>query len=820
MISPPPAGSRRTRYSRSPSGGDVPTSKRSKPSNSSDPYDRDHGSKSDQHRLYTSICVKNINPKISDSEIRDLCNKKFSKYGTNSVKIYHRNQERVAFVNFTNCEDARKARHAKTGLVWENMQVLLEPVYYRKTVPAEQPIKSSTPSRERSPPPPRRQRRPSPSPSPPPVSSRSRSHHQSSSRHQYANSPPRSTRPPRRPYSPYIPLPPDLVDYTSKSSSRQRQRSSPSPVRRHQHKQKHSRSPNNHRSPLSSPVPHRSNVDHESNDQQEPTRTILVGNLERDITESKLKELFARYGTIEEIDLKKPSSKRAYAFIQYENMDMAYAARRGMNGQLIGKAECKIGYGKIVPSKYLWVGNIPDDIKRRDLEHAFARYGSIKTLDYSTGDPTAIVTYIDIEDAIKARSKLIGTIQILGGRIIRTKSDSSYRDGFRIDYLDHPTSRRFVIVRPQQKSPHRHESRSSSSSSSSAAASHSRHSSSASSTQHRTPSPSNDLHHDEPLENNLTEEVKTETHSRSPTPPISNPIKQRRSTDHSETSSLNPPVAGRTFYSPLGSYLSSKDTANITNINELMILCEQLNSSATKNNTALSTVYPVQFILKSHAYDARMHFLAGSPTLASLLLGQPGDLVAAKTELKITQRLRLDQYKLDDLERKLHMNVTNALAMFGNNSQMNFNGSISNSNRKQMTIHNQTRFALLLALPKIQMTNGTSKSIQPIKNEISSPNGIEEIKKENIDEESVQEDEPALSRLISYLNEKQAAGVISIPFYPTYCTDHSSRQETAVVHIFSSSEFTKKLLKLICPSINFSITSHDEHLMVVIVHND
>ena len=177
-------------------------------------------------------------------------------------------------------------------------------VYYRKTVPAEQPIKPSTPPRERSPPA-RRPRRPSPSPSPPPASSRSRSHHQSSSssRHQYANSPPRSSRPPpRRVYSPYIPLPPDLVDYASKGSSRQRQHSSPSPspVRRHQHKQtsrqKHSRSPNNHRSPSSSPVPHRSNSDA----QQEPTRMIVVENLERDITESKLKDLFARYGTIDE----------------------------------------------------------------------------------------------------------------------------------------------------------------------------------------------------------------------------------------------------------------------------------------------------------------------------------------------------------------------------------------------------------------------------------------------------------------------------------------------------------------------------------------
>ncbi len=66
MISPPPTGSRRTRYSRSSSADGIPPSKRSKGSSSVDPYDRDHGSQSDQRRPYTSICVKNINPKISD----------------------------------------------------------------------------------------------------------------------------------------------------------------------------------------------------------------------------------------------------------------------------------------------------------------------------------------------------------------------------------------------------------------------------------------------------------------------------------------------------------------------------------------------------------------------------------------------------------------------------------------------------------------------------------------------------------------------------------------------------------------------------------
>jgi hypothetical protein len=45
------------------------------------------------------------------------------------------------------------------------------------------------------------------------------------------------------------------------------------------------------------------------------------------------------------VNLKKSSSKRVYASIQYENLDMAYEARRAMDGQLIGKSECKIGYG-------------------------------------------------------------------------------------------------------------------------------------------------------------------------------------------------------------------------------------------------------------------------------------------------------------------------------------------------------------------------------------------------------------------------------------------------------------------------------------------
>ena len=82
------------------------------------------------------------------------------------------------------------------------------------------------------------------------------------------------------------------------------------------------------------------------------------------------------------------------------------------------------------------------------------------------------------------------------------------------------------------------------------------------------------------------------------------------------------------------------------------------------------------------------------------------------------------------------------------------------------------------------------------------------------------------------VSRKEAAGVITMPFYPLSLTDHNhpSKQETAVVHIFPPCQFSQKILKLICPSIEFpSSTSvrhsptgvlNNEHLMVIIVHND
>lgn len=64
-------------------------------------------------------------------------------------------------------------------------------------------------------------------------------------------------------------------------------------------------------------------------------------------------------------------------------------------------------------------------MKRRDLEEAFARYGPIKAFDYSNGDPTATVHYDEMDDAIKARSRMTGVTRINNGTKTRAEPESS-----------------------------------------------------------------------------------------------------------------------------------------------------------------------------------------------------------------------------------------------------------------------------------------------------------------------------------------------------------------------------------------------------------
>ncbi|CAB4026812.1 msx2-interacting -like, partial [Paramuricea clavata] len=66
------------------------------------------------------------------------------------------------------------------------------------------------------------------------------------------------------------------------------------------------------------------------------TRTIFVGNIERNTNSAELKRMFERYGEIVDIDIKKQGTNGAYAFIQYLDITHAVDAKKQMNRSLAG----------------------------------------------------------------------------------------------------------------------------------------------------------------------------------------------------------------------------------------------------------------------------------------------------------------------------------------------------------------------------------------------------------------------------------------------------------------------------------------------------
>jgi len=121
------------------------------------------------------------------------------------------------------------------------------------------------------------------------------------------------------------------------------------------------------------------------------------------ITEEEMRKIFGRYGHLIDVDIKRPppGTGNAYAFLRFENLDMAHRAKFELSGQYIGKFQCKIGYGKMNPTTKVWVGGLGSWCSESLLWKEFDRFGAIKRIDYRKGEPWAHI-YYDVLDAAQA----------------------------------------------------------------------------------------------------------------------------------------------------------------------------------------------------------------------------------------------------------------------------------------------------------------------------------------------------------------------------------------------------------------------------------
>uniref|UniRef100_A0A1A9WUK0 Protein split ends n=1 Tax=Glossina brevipalpis TaxID=37001 RepID=A0A1A9WUK0_9MUSC len=137
------------------------------------------------------------------------------------------------------------------------------------------------------------------------------------------------------------------------------------------------------------------------------TRTLFIGNLEKDITASELRSHFECFGEIIEIDIKKQGTS-AYAFCQYSDIVSVVKAMRKMDGEHLGNNRIKLGFGKSMPTNCVWIDGIAEKISESHLQSQFSRYGAVSKVVIDRLRQLALVLYEQIQYAQTAVKEMRG----------------------------------------------------------------------------------------------------------------------------------------------------------------------------------------------------------------------------------------------------------------------------------------------------------------------------------------------------------------------------------------------------------------------------
>lgn len=666
------------------------------------------------HPPYKVLCVSPLHGKASDEFIKETLFREYKKFGDFSIRISHDLEERVAYVCFRTAEDAREAKHAKPRIVLYDKVALVEPVYEsarseykykpRSISPEyERPYYARSPVPDRRRPPPEMYERYGP---PPPM-------------HGHPH-PPREFRPPM--HHEYMPRGPPMHHGHPHPPPHMH------PGAAHHHYVPRHIIPRHPISPHENKKDKFPNYLHHVQPEEDPlaTRTLFAGNLEINISEEELRRIFGKYGVCEDIDIKRPApgTGNAFAFVRFQNLDMAHRAKVELSGQYIGKFQCKIGYGKATPTTRIWVGGLGAWTSVTQLEREFDRFGAIKKIEYQKGDTSTYISYESIEAAQAAVKEMRGFP--LGGPDRR----------LRIDFSDVATPSTSVKPKPPaapyEEPPEYHRGR-----------------------------PEYE-HYEAPYEEGGSYggyvprggyrgrgrggyRGRGAYHHEGGHRPM--PEEEWRRPPHENEYDARPrraisrePGVDRSRSRSPHRRSPDSDSDASSRRNGMLSAARTLPEVVRK----CSILWTGALILKSSLFPAKFHLTDGDTDIVEGLMKDED----GKHHLRITQRLRLDQPKLEDVQKRI---------------------STSSSH------------AIFLGMP------GSTSSVQT-------------------DDASVQT--RPLRNLVSYLKQKEAAGVISLL--------NKETEATGVLYAFPPCDFSSELLKRTCHNITDEGLKED-HLVIVVV---
>lgn len=549
-------------------------------------------------------------------------------------------------------------------------------------------------------------------------------------------------------------------------------------------------------------------------DDPKASRTLFVGNLEMSVTAQELRRIFDAFGHVEDVEVKRPAHPQGstYAFVKFLDIDVSARAKSCVDGQYIGRNICKIGYGRSMLSTRLWVGGLGSWTSIEELTREFDRFGAIKFIDFQKGNNYAYVLYDSLDASCVAAREMHG--YPLGGPDRRLKIDFAtpektrnsnqfdsfndfdrregggyergghgrgrgknnwdHRDGKKYDdkpfhprgerkwfnshndsYNDHigrpghdrdvrrgrelsiSEEERISRKRTRSISPAREAAPAHSSKRSESHRSHRRHAS-ANHREGRSPSASKQDRYErlsssppKSAKRNSSSSVDRESKSAHQEKPISNDAPQKSPEKKADIEKEEKPSKQEN-----GSEVVASKLESVVDVAK-----------------RFAVAWRGAFALKMSAFPLRMHLVGGNPELADALLRAVGQ----GKVLSISQRLRLDQPKLEEVSRR----VTTAGA---------------------------SGHCILLALPILQT-------------------GWEDL---DLDKSFQLRN---LRSLVVYLKQKQAAGVI--PLLGSEANT-AAKDEGGILHAFPPCDYSHQHLLKVAPNLGPE-PSKEDHLVMILV---
>ncbi len=552
------------------------------------------------------------------------------------------------------------------------------------------------------------------------------------------------------------------------------------------------------------------------------TRTLFVGNLELDTTERELRDLFSQYGRIESVDIKlAKSAGTTYAFVKFTTITDAMNAKDDMHGRLYGNTKLKIGFGKGSPTGKVWVGNLKSTRDLAEVRHEMDRFGLVRRCDYRDGDNHAYIHFESL-DAAQASVSALDGFRLRNGRSVKLDLHKPLfmRDGeeFSGSELRHDSeefittsnhrhhSEREVVtytsrksstdgcyrgkdrvvndvgdsreknLRKRHRSPERplrqisrqRDGYDGDESNSKRRAVDSKHHHQKGYGHHSSDRQKSTKHSDRDTSRKNSEREHTDKDSsrfddgQERKSEKKTNSAQMKSTSESSIQALSAEASVMTIMMESDSALKLNNSTEPVSP-ESIGKTNKPDSPQCDSLSELSKLYPSPWrgnlVLKNTGFPARMYLIGGDPSVAESLLRCKDE----QNALRITQRLRLEQPRLDEVNKRISL-----AGPSGHCILFALPGSTANQNSPD---------------------NGqTSMQLRPLRS------------------------------LVSYLKQKEAAGIVALSAadFGEVSENKDPKEVVGVLHAFPPCDFSHSQLSKIIPSLGPD-PSKEDHIVVLLV---